>query len=194
MADLANQTDATAFGYGTILSGMFARASARVRGYTRQTLSAATTTDVVRGPIVQLPQRPVNSVTSVTALWEDGSTTTLAADEWELRPGGVLETPNYGCNLSVVYSSGWATIPDEVKELVCGIASRLGNIQAGAASGVQQETGGSESVTYGFDSYNAIAELTTGEKRVLDRLFPRRAAVVVMRSGSASLPASMTRF
>jgi hypothetical protein len=50
-----------------------------------------------------------------------------------------------------------------------------------AASGVQQETAGSESVTFGFDSYKAISDLTAGEKAVLDRLFPKRANVVVLR-------------
>ena len=36
-------------------------------------------------------------------------------------------------------------------------------------------------MTFGFDSYNAISELTTGEKRALDKLFPKRPGVVVMR-------------
>lgn len=199
LANLADQTDATAYGYGTISSALFARASARVRGYTRQTISAATTTVTARGPVIQLPQRPVNSITSVTDVTDPDNTYVLGDDEWILRAGGVLETPNYGGNLTVVYSSGFATLPDELVELVCGVASRLtvtsGSAAAtAAASGVQQETGGSESVTYGFDSYNAISELTTGEKRVLDRLFPARAGVVVMRAGEPVAPVSSVRF
>lgn len=194
LANLAAQADATAFGYGTISTGMFARASARVRGYTRQTITATTNTLIARGPTVLLPERPVNSVTSVTDISDPDNTVTLTDDEWVLRPGGVLETPNYGGNLSIVYTAGWATLPDELLELVCGIANRLSNILTGAASGVQQETGGSESVTYGFDSYNAISELTTGEKRVLDRIFPPRAGVVVLRSAETPLPPSDTRF
>jgi hypothetical protein len=98
-----------------------------------------------------------------------------------LRSGGILETPNFGGNLEVTYDHGFATVPDEVIELVCGVASRLTQINVAAASGVQQETAGSESVTFGFDSYKAISDLTAGEKAVLDRLFPRMSNVVVLR-------------
>lgn len=194
LTNLADQTAATAYGYGTIAAAMFARASARVRGYTRQVITAQTTTITGRGPIIQLPERPVNTITSVTDVSDPANPHALTSDEWTVRAGGVLETPGYGGNLTVVYTSGWATLPDELIELVCGLASRLTNLVPAAASGVQQETGGSESVTYGFDSYNAIAELTTGEKRVLDKLFPARAGVVVQRAASAPYPVSDVRF
>lgn len=181
MTNLADQTDATAFGYGTIASAMFARASARVRGYVRQQITAGTSTVIVRGPIVQLPERPVTSVTEVVDVSDPTNPVTLAADEWVLRVGGILETPRYGGNLEVTYDHGFTTVPDELKEVVCNIASRLATIPTAAASGVQQESAGSESVTFGFDSYKAISDLTAGEKQVLDRLFPKRAGVVVMR-------------
>lgn len=170
---LATQTDATAFGMGTISDGAFARASARVRGYTGLAFTASSYTIVARGQIVQLPQRPVSGVTSVVD--EDGDDV-----DWVLRAGGVLNTDCSG-NLTIEYDAGYTTLPDALVELVCTIASRLDTVDPAAAAGVQQETGGSESVTYGFDSYNAISELTTGEKRALDRLFPKRPGVVVMR-------------
>lgn len=194
LSALADQAAATAYGYGTIASGMFARASARVRGYTRQTISAATSTITARGPVVSLPQLPVNAITTVTDVSDPDNPATLTTDEYQLRAGGVLEVPNYGGNLEIVYTHGWATLPDELIELVCAVASRMANSNAAAASGVQQETGGSESVTFGFDSYNAIAELTTGEKRMLDRIFPSRASVVVMRAASPISAPSQTRF
>lgn len=196
LSNLATQADATAYGYGTIATAMFARASARVRGYTRQVITAQTTTITARGPLIQLPQRPVNTITSVTDVSDPDAPVTLTSDEWTVRAGGILETPNYGGNLTVVYTSGWATLPDELVELVCGVASRLTNVGTGsaAAMGVQQETGGSESVTYGFDSYNAISELTTGEKRVLDRLFPKRAGIVVQVAAQPRRPISELRF
>ena len=194
LTNLATQSDATAYGYGTIATAMFARASARVRGYTRQTITAQTTTTTGRGPVILLPERPVNTITSVTDVTDPDNTVALTSDEWILRSGGVLEAGAYGGNLEVVYSSGWATLPDELIELVCGLASRLSNLNAAATSGVQQETGGSESVTYGFDSYNAISELSTGEKRVLDRLFPARAGVVVMQAAQPARPVSDVRF
>lgn len=170
---LATQADATAFGKGTLSDGAFNTASARVRGYTRQTITAATHTTLARGPIVQLPQRPVTEVTSVVD--DDGNDV-----DWTLRAGGVLDLDS-GENVTIVYEAGYTVLPDPLVELVCSIASRLDNVDASAASGVQQETGGSESVTFGFDSYNAISELTTGEKRALDSLFPRRPGVVVLR-------------
>jgi hypothetical protein len=182
LANLATQADATAYGYGTIAAAMFARASARVRGYIRQDITAGTSTITVRGPVVLLPQRPVTEVTSIVDNDTDPDNPyTLEADEWRLRNGGFLETPKFGGNLEVTYSHGYATLPDELIELVCGVAARLSEVNPAAAAGVQQETGGSESVTYGFDSYNAISELSTGEKRVLDRLFPKRGNVVVLR-------------
>lgn len=191
---LADQTAATSYGYSTIASGMFARASARVRGYTRQQISTGTSTVLARGPIVVLPQLPVNAITSVTDVSDPDVPVLLSDDEYQLRAGGTLEVPNYGGNLSIVYTHGWATLPDDLVELVCAVASRMANSNAAAASGVQQETGGSESVTFGFDSYNAIAELTTGEKRMLDRIFPSRASVVVMRAGEGARAPSATRF
>lgn len=194
LSALADQDDATAYGYGTIDSGMFARASARVRGYTRQTISAATSTIIARGPIVALPQLPVNTITTVKDVSDPDVPITLDEDEYTLRAGGVLEAPGYGMNLEIVYTHGLATLPDELVEVVCAVASRMQNSSAAAASGVQQETGGSESVTFGFDSYNAIAELSTGEKRMLDRIFPSRASVVVMRAADSVTGPSPTRF
>ena len=170
---LATQGDATAFGMGSISDGAFARASARVRGYTGLALTTGSYTVLARGPIVQLPQRPVTAVTSV----EDGDS---VAVDYVLRAGGVLNV-ECGGNLTIEYTAGYTTLPDALVELVCTIAQRLDTVDPAAAAGVQQETGGSESVTFGFDSYNAISELTTGEKRALDRLFPKRPGVVVMR-------------
>ena len=170
---LADQTDATAFGFGTISSGAFNRASARVRAYTGFTLTVGSHSVSARGPKVQLPERPVSAVSSVVD--EDA-----VEVEFTLRAGGLLDV-ECGENVSVTYTAGYATLPDALVELVCSVASRLDSIDPAAASGVQQETGGSESVTFGFDSYNAISELTTGEKRALDRLFPKRPGVVVMR-------------
>lgn len=194
LANLADQTAATSYGYGSIASGFFARASARVRGYTGLTITAATHTVIGRGPVVQLPEHPVNAITSVTDVSDPDVSVVLTTSDYVLRSGGVLEVPQRGGNLSIVFTAGWSTLPDELVELVCGVAARLAEVKIDVATGVQQETGGSESVTYGFDSYNAISELTTGEKRVLDRIFPKRAGLVVMRAGYAGLPLSGSGF
>ena len=171
---LATQADATAFGMGTISVGAFNRASARVRSYTGLTLTSGTHMILARGPKVQLPERPVSSVTSVL----DDDAREL---EFVLRAGGMLDVACGDENVTIEYVAGYTVMPDSLVELVCSIASRLDTVDPAAAAGVQQETGGSESVTFGFDSYNAISDLSTGEKRALDKLFPRRPGVVVMR-------------
>jgi hypothetical protein len=177
LTNLANQADATAFGYGTIPGGFFTRASARVRAYVDQDITFGTSTLVARAPVVMLPQRPVVEVFSVT---EDG-VELEENNDWVLRVGGVIEIPNQSGNLEINYSHGFDPVPDQVKEVVCSIASRLSTVTPEVAAGVIQETAGTESVSFGFDSYNAISELSTGEKRMLDRLFPKRPGVVVSR-------------
>ena len=184
MTDLADQTDATGYGYGTIAAGYFARASARVRSFAKSrgvSLDPNTYTVTMRGPSGRLPNRPVRSITSVSDVEIPSDPVALDSDLWTLRTGGVLEVPLYGGNLSVVYAGGYLTVPDEVVELVCAIASRMANTAAAASTGVQQETGGSESVTFGFDSYSGISDLTTGEIRSLGRMFPLLPSLVVMR-------------
>lgn len=185
MTALANQTDATSFGYGTIASGYFNRASTRVTAFARArgyALASATYTVTGRGPSILLPNRPVTSITSVAYVEDPSDEIELTSDEWTLREGGVLEVYDYPGNLEVVYVGGPASVSDEVKEIVCHIASRMSNTSSAAASGVQQETGGSESVTFGFDAYSGIADLTKGELAALGRLFPKIPQLVVMRA------------
>jgi hypothetical protein len=177
LANLANQTDATAFGHGTIPSGFFARASARVRAYVEQDITAGTSTIKGRAPVILLPQRPVNTVTSVKI----GDVELIEHEDWELQVGGTLVVPLERTTLEVTYTHGFAVVPDQIKEVVCSIAARLSTITPAVAQGVIQETAGTESVSFGFDSYNAISELSTGEKRMLDKLFPHRPGVVVSR-------------
>lgn len=193
---LADQTAATAYGYGTIASGYFNRASARVRSFARArgySVDADTFTVTGRGPSVQL-LRPVTEITSVTDVEDADNPSALTDDEWILR-GSILETPAYSGNLSIVYDAGLSTLSDGLVEFVCAVASRMANTLAAVASGAQQETGGSESVTYGFDSYSGISDLTKGELASLDRMFPVMAGLTVMRAGRAGAGApSQTRF
>lgn len=181
---LADQTAATGYGYGTIASGMFSRASARVRLFAKSrgySVDADDFTVIGRGPIVYMTNRPVRSITSVHDVSDPDDPYELTSDEWVLRSGGTLEIPAYGQNLSIVYAGGLAALPDELVELVCAVASRMANTSTGAQSGVQQETGGSESVTYGFDSFTGISDLTKGELASLRRMFPTTPAQVVLR-------------
>jgi len=198
LTSLADQADATAFGYGTIASGYFARASARVRTFAAArgySLDSGTFTVVGRGPSVQLPNLPVTAITSVTDVEDTANTSLLTADEWVLRGGGILEAPAYSGNLSIVYTGGASSLSDGLTEFVCAVASRMANTLAAVSAGAQQETGGSESVTYGFDSYSGISDLTTGELKSLARMFPVRPGLIVMRADRPGpLAPSQTRF
>ncbi|MDJ0338261.1 hypothetical protein [Cryobacterium sp. PH31-O1] len=64
-------------------------------------------------------------------------------------------------------------------ELVSGIAARLDSQNESLAGGVQQESGGAESVTFGWDSFQGVTDLLSAEKKRLDRSFPQRPTLIV---------------
>ena len=180
LAALASTSDATALGV-TTTSAALLRASTRVRAFTGQQISAGTSTILVRGPSVRLPQRPVTDVASVTWVPEsdDVAPVLLDADDWQLQ-GQVLRLPSTG-RFEVVYDHGYATVPDAVVEVVVTVAARLGATDSAVASGVQQESSGSVSQSFGWDAWRAVSGLTSEEKAVLGRLFPRVPRTLVMR-------------
>lgn len=175
LAALATTSDATAYGL-TVTSAALLRASTRVRAYTGQRISTGSSTIRARGPVVRLPERPVTAVTSVTD--SDGVVLTVDVD-YELV-GQDLTLPTSG-EFTVVYSHGFATVPDGVLEVVCTIAARLGATDTSVASGVVQEQSGSVSQTFGWDAWKGLSSLTSEEKRVLDRTFPRLPRTISMR-------------
>jgi len=171
LVPLATENDAAAFGI-TVSEAALVRASARVRGYSRQTITRATHTLETRATVVSLPQRPLVSVTSVL----DGD-----ANDVDYELVGATLSVLCGHPVTITYEAGWTSLPDELIELVCTIAARMDQAVGAVGAGVQTESGGNESVTFGFDSYNALSDLATGEKRVLDRLFPKHPRLVVVR-------------
>jgi hypothetical protein len=192
MADtpLATPNDALRFGYGDVSTENLAKASARVRGYTRQRISLTTATITGRGSLIKLPGRPVREVTSVKDAWDNEL-------PYVLQPGGILRTANprplqtsfsniwdYVPNdvLTIEYTFGWPVIPDHIVEIVCAIASRLEQLSPGLRGGVQQESGGSEAQTFGWDSHQGVGDLVKSEKDRLDRAFPRRIGSIVARA------------
>jgi hypothetical protein len=163
---LASVADAADFGL-TVTESALRRASARIRGHVRQQITYGVSTVVLPESDRRLPERPVVSVASVVD--EDG--TALAAGEWTLA-GDRIDTSRAG-RLAVAYTHGLAVLPDEVIELVCSMAHRLGSIPAQLVAGTQQEGAGPWQHTYGFDSHKAASGLTAGEKEVLARYWPR---------------------
>lgn len=171
---LATVVDAALFGM-IVSEASLLRASSRVRGYVDQQITYGMSTVVLPESNRRLPQRPVIAVTSVVD--EDGAA--LAEDtDWELV-GDRIETSMRG-PLTVNYSHGLAVLPDELIELVCTVAARIGNMPTELQAGVQQQGAGPYQLTYGFDSHKAASGLTQGEKDVLDRIWPRLPRTLTM--------------
>lgn len=163
-----------AAGYGLTVDGpSLARASARIRGHVRQQITAGASTTILPASDRVLPERPVQSVESVTDA--DGN-----AVEFTLE-GARIVTAASG-RLTVAYTHGFDALPDELVELVCTMAHRLGSIPAALVAGTQQEGAGPWQHTYGFDSHKAASGLTSGEKEVLARYWPRIPRTIVLGS------------
>lgn len=165
MPDLICDVDGAAeFDY-VVTAGKLARASARIRTYTRQQVTVGSSTALLPGPGPWLmPQRPVRAVTEL--LDRDGQPV-----EYRLQ-GQVLHA--VGEDLTVTFAHGFETVPDGLREVCAQIADRLTTQPKALTEGVQQETVGG--ITQGFGSWAAagVAELTPAEKSVIDRFFPRR--------------------
>ena len=167
---LASVADAADFGL-TVTEAAIRRASARIRGHVRQQITQGTSTIKARGPVFRLPERPVESVTSVT---RDGQPVAFTLE------GSVLTVDSLDV-VTVTYSHGYVLVPDELIELVCSVAARIEAVPASSplAQGVQQQTSGPFTVGYGWDSYKAQSGLTAGEKEVLARYWPRLPQIIV---------------
>lgn len=179
---LATPQDAKLLGY-CVDAPQLQRASARIRGYTRQEISAGSSTHIVIGQKrYLLPQRPVKSITSVT----DHHGNVLPDSAWHLD-GQFLHLPVNGTPwiangpcwggekgaFRVTYDHGFDTLPDELVELVCSVANRIQNAPAGLGLGARTEQAGGETITWGADAFGAVTDLTKAEKTVLDRIFPK---------------------
>src|SRR4051794_10422968 len=90
---LITSADMSGYGYDVVSDAVLARASTRVRRYTKQQITPGTSTVTLTGagPWL-LPQRPVNAVMAV--LDRDGNT--VSTDRWELR-GQFLHTTARVC-------------------------------------------------------------------------------------------------
>ena len=176
MDALATTSDAALFDL-TVTDGALMRASARIRGHVRQQITYGASTTVLPWSNRRLPERPVVSVESVTD--EDGVTLTEGTD-WALA-GDRIDTSSTG-RLTVAYTHGFTTLPDELVELVCTVAARMGGMPAELQAGVQSQGAGPFQQTYGWDSYKAASGLTEGEKQVLARYWPRLPRTITLGS------------
>lgn len=123
---------------------LLADASALIRAYTGQSF------DLVRGDVVQLtalgrvlelPQRPVLAVTSVTAVgcdglpdfplagwcWDGDTTIDMCAIDpnvWVSLPAWWWDS-GCGCSYKVTYDHGYAVTPPDIVAIVCGMVNRV---------------------------------------------------------------------
>lgn len=173
---LVTSTEALEWGFDTTTAAL-RRASARVRGYLNQQITAGTSTITARGPVFRLPQRPVVEVSSVVD--SKGLPVT-----YELS--GSLLTVDSIDTVTVSYSHGFTELPEPLIELVCQIAVRLGAAPATPLTeGVQTHSAGSFSVTYGAQAFEAASGLTRGEEKALNRYWPRLPGIITMGSAAS---------
>jgi hypothetical protein len=165
---ICDGVQAAGFDY-VVTDGMLARASSRIRTYTRQHVTVGESTALLPGPGPWLlPQRPVRAVTSVVD--RDGQPVDYRLD------GQLLHAPAEG--VTATFAHGFDPVPDGLLELCAQIADRLSTQPKELTEGVQQETVGG--ITRGFGSWAAggVAELTPAERTVIDRFYPRRPRTV----------------
>jgi hypothetical protein len=152
-----------------------AEATEAIRNYCQQVISLVVndeiTLDVGAGQdVLFLPELPVIEVSEVI---EDGDTLTAGSDEdYQLGRYGVLH--RIGQNwaegvqtVTVTYTHGYATIPQDVRDVATRAASRV--YQAGLKSaelegiaGVQAMSLGDYSVTFGSEGGGGVSEGVLG--------------------------------
>lgn len=160
-------------------------ATGAIRAHTGQTISRVTSDTVILpgnySAALELPERPVIAVSTVKI---DDTTLTLDSDyvwdgRWTLLRGtnvtGVLvindgplvstsgDWGGPGAQVTVTYTHGLATVPDDIKGVCLALAAR--SLQS--PDGVNSESIGTYSVTYGRTG--GAVSLLDDERRLLDR-------------------------
>jgi len=167
----------------TILLDM---ATGAIQAYTNQTLTFEAGDSITLpgnfGHVLTLPERPVTAVTSVTLgdtllvadtdyVWDgkadllrgtkvDGVLTVNGPD-WLVNDWGDWGGP--GAVVTIIYSHGFATIPNDIKGVCLALAAR----SLSSPDGVNSESVGSYSVSY--SRTGGAVSLLTEEKALLDR-------------------------
>lgn len=167
------------------------QASSIVRGYLRQDITRASTTDTFTmrradpllrrcGGVVTLPQRPVVDVTEVKVngtvtqdWWLDGVDLLLRTAPWQAPPGA-----NQPPQVTVTYTHGWDPVPGDIAAIVMQAANRV----LVNPSQIRSEAVGGESTTYLIPATGEALGvlLSRTEMRVLDR-YRRTAGSVRVR-------------
>jgi len=167
----------------TILLDM---ATGAIQAYTNQTMTFEAGDSITLpgnfGHLLTLPERPVTAVTSVTLgdtalvvdvdyVWDgkDGLYRGTKVDgilsvngpDWLVNGWGDWGGP--GAVVTIVYSHGFATIPNDIKGVCLALAAR----SLSSPDGVNSESVGSYSVSY--SRTGGAVSLLSEEKALLDR-------------------------
>lgn len=152
-------------------------ATAAIKNYCHQEIELVEddeiTLDSYGGVRVFLPELPVTEVSEVE---EDGELL-VADDDYKLGQHGILWRvgrrwfEGIGA-LRIVYSHGWATLPDDVIAVAVRAASRtyqmgLNTAEFGGVTGIKSLSLGDYAVTYSEGSNNADTALTASGSRML---------------------------
>ncbi|MGR7002808.1 hypothetical protein ACU686_40500 [Yinghuangia aomiensis] len=178
---LATPLDAERLGYDLPegkAEQLLARASNRLRRAAGQPITSATSTvrlPVDRGEVV-LPSPPVTAVTAVAVVACDQTTNPITGWCWD---GGDRITGVCAAAAQVTFTHGYPVVPEELVDLTCSVAERLGNTTAGMTAGVRSESIDDYSVTYAAEAVETASGLLPGELAALSEFVPTGDVAVV---------------
>lgn len=163
---------------------LLAAASARFRTEARREFTAAEHTVVLRvdGGRVTLPQRPVSSVDTVHAIGADGQAgaaigtwvfdgiATIDLGDWTVQQVNAPELDDPDDTVQVTWTAGYATVPEDVRWTVAGMALRT--LTAASTAGVESETIGGYTYRLGAAAAAGPLGMTPDELAVARRYRP----------------------
>ncbi len=183
---LASIADAVRLGY-TLTAGreseLLARASARIRRAAGQHITSLTSTlrvNVENGTAF-LPGGPVTAVSTVAYIADDGGST-ITGWRWDgYNRIDRLWLRSCATQVNVTYTHGFASLPDQLVEIVCSVSQRLGrgDSVSGMEAGIRSESIDDYSVTYASEARVDAASLLPGEEAALRLILGRPSAYVL---------------
>ncbi|MGW5122973.1 hypothetical protein ACWEQ7_02730 [Streptomyces sp. NPDC004069] len=175
-------------------------ASARVREFTGQTLSAVADDAIVLRPVgsmIRLPQRPVTAVHAVAAVGPDGATVgDLSGWVWDGRdkvdityatPAGSWPLTWHGPlpdTYRVTYDHGYTAMPEIIGTTVCAMVLRT-LLAPSMTPGLAGERIGAYSyqLQQGAGSAGVSVVMTGEDEKSLRRYGPRRSGTIQVAAG-----------
>lgn len=184
LPSLATPEDAVRLGYALPAGaeGAFLeRASTRIRRAAGQPITRDISTVLlpVEDHRVKLLAPPVHEVLEVEYAGDDGQITDLPGWKWDGADRITIPARLFVKLVQVTYSHGFDPVPDELVDLCCAVASRLGASPAGMEAGIRQQSIDNYSVTYAAEQIATSSGLLPGEEKALASIVPKQRAQMV---------------